>query len=124
MKKEIYTKDSEIFYKIIDVIYKLHPITKPRIDSWNNLCNCIQNPEMSISFYFYKDNDDSVKTQVLFLDGNRSSMNGISTTYIVDSEISKMTVIKLISFILSEFPYIRSLGECVNVFEINFDLGI
>lgn len=124
MEKERYTKDSEIFEKIKDVIYELHPIKKPRIDSWECLINRTKKPEIEISFYFYKDDDSSIKTQVIFLDGNESVKNGISTVYVVDSEISKQTIGKLISFILSEFPYIKSLHENSNGFEINFGIGV
>lgn len=122
--EEKYTKDVEIFDKICDVIYELYPIKKPRFDSWEHLCNCTEKPEMSISFYFYKDKDDSIKTQVLFLKGTQSSKHSISTIYVVDSELSEQTIGKLIFFILSEFPYMSSLQEIGSGFEIKFNIGL
>ena len=122
--EERYTKEDEIFNKIKDVMYKLHPIKKPRIDSWKCFCNCIKKPEMAITFYFYKDDDGLTRTQVLFLDGTESSKHSTGDIYVVKSELSEQTIGKLISFILSEFPYIGSLHQCGSGFEISFNIGL
>ena len=122
--KEKYIKDSEIFEKIKEVIYGLYPVKKPRLDSWEYLCTCTKKPEMAITFYFYKDDDGSTKTQVMFLTGTESVKHGISTVYVVDSKLSKQTIGKLISFILLQFPYMRSLHQNGSGFEMNFNLGL
>lgn len=122
--EERYTNDAEIFDKIKEVIYKLHPVTKPRINSWEYLCNCTKKPEMAICFNFYIDNDNSTKTQVMFLDGTESAKQSTGDIYIVNSALSEETIGKVILFLLSEFPYINSLDQCGSGFEIIFNLGL
>jgi len=122
--EERYTKDDEIFDIIKKNIYNIYPFKKPRIDSWEYFCNCKKKPEMAITFYFYKDADESTRTQVMFLNGNASFKHGTGDTYIIKSHLSEKTICKLISFILSEFPYMTSLHQFGSGFEINFDIGL
>ena len=116
-------KEEEVFEKIKESIYKLHPIKKPRIDSWAYYEKHLENPEMIIYFYFFRDNDDSVKVQVGFMDGCRSFRYGIDESYLTDTVISEETISKLISFILINFPYMRSLYKTPTGFEMNFRIG-
>lgn len=124
MEKERYIKDDEVLNIIKDVIYELHPVMRPRIYSWAYLEKGIKMPEMEIRFYFYNDDDLDTKTQIMFLDGTESCKHEIPTTYVVDAKISMQTIGKLISFLLTEFPYMRSLHESPNGFGINFNIGL
>lgn len=116
-------KEEDVFEKIKEQIYELHPIRKPRIDSWAYYESRTAKPEMSIDFYFFVDNDDSVKVQIGFMDGCRSFRHSAGNSYLTDIVISEETIVKLISFILINFPYMQSLHKTPNGFEMNFCIG-
>lgn len=121
---EAYIKEDELLNKIKENIYTLHPIRKPRIDSLAYYKKCEQKPEMSIDFYFFKDCDNLVKVQVCFMDGCRGFRHGVNNSYLIDTSISEETIGKLISFILINFPYMRSLHTTGTGFEMNFCIGV
>lgn len=116
-------KETEVFEIIKDVVYDLHPVKQPRIDFWEYVGSGIKKPEMDILFYFYRDFDDSIKTQITIMDRFGISKNYTQKDYLIDSSISEETIGKLITFILSEFPYMLSLHQQAGGFEINFSLG-
>lgn len=122
--KDRIIKEEQIFEKIKESIYKLHPIKKPRIDSWMYYESHSNKPEMNIEFYFFIDKDDSVKVQVGFMDGCRSFKHSIDNSYLTNNIISEETIRKLISFILINFPYMLSLHKNSTGFEINFCIGM
>jgi len=122
MEKNI--KEIEVFEKIKEVVYELHPIKRPRIDSLEYIVNGNRKPEMDIMFYFYRDFDNSIKTQITIIDRFSVSKNYVQKNYLIDSSISEDTIGKLITFILSEFPYMSSLHQCTCGFEMNFNIGV
>ena len=73
MEKNI--KEIEVFEKIKEVVYELHPIKRPRIDSLEYIVNGNRKPEMDIMFYFYRDFDNSIKTQITIIDRFSLSKN-------------------------------------------------
>lgn len=115
--KELQEKD--VYENFKEVIYKLYPIKKPRMELKEEYIST-NNANLKIVFCFYKSKNNMIKTQMYFVKDN----NGMSKFYFIDDKLSNNTVGKLISFILKEFPYVRSIQTSSMGFDIECVIGL
>lgn len=111
-------EEKTLFNEMKKNIYKLCPIKKNKTDSDN-----IKKIELIITFYFYKEENNSIKMQTNIKKRNRLHDSKSEYDYLVDREISKETFGKLVSFILKDFPNIRSLDTHSKGFDLEFSNG-
>jgi len=113
---EKYIEEKDVFEKIRKVIYKLCPVKQPRIEIDDNCY--YKNVILEISFNFYQE-EDFINTQICFLDNENKFQY-----YLVKDKVSEDAVVKLVAFLLDEFPYVNSVQMLSNGFEIEFGIGL
>lgn len=114
--------ENQVFEKIKEAIYELCPVKKPRIDL--RIKDSSREKKIGIDFNFYRDEDNLIKVQIGFLESNCLTGRFVSKYYLVDEVISKETVDRLISFLLSEFPYAKNFHTYPTGFEMEVGLGV
>lgn len=115
--KELQEKDA--FEKFKEVVYELYPVKKPRMELEEEYIPT-KNTSLRICIWPFKDMKGIVKTQMTFT--NDSS--GINKFYFIDDKLSNETIGKMMTFILKEFPYVRSVQTSSIGFEIETVIGL
>ncbi len=105
---------TDILTKIKDEICTVHPISKSRKKSKESTV-------MEIYFTFGATYDDKPITAIGFLDGNEYSRSSTSTFYRLDEYINLEIVNALISYLLTEYPYISDFSLSSQSFSLSFE---
>ena len=114
-----YIKELEAFEKFKETIYELYPVKKPRMELEEEYIPT-KNTSLRICIWPFKDIKGIVKTQMTFT--NDSS--GTNKFYFIDDKLSNETIGKMMTFILKEFPYVRSVQTNSIGFEIKTVIGL
>ncbi len=107
----------ETLNNIKSTIYKIHPLKRPRVCMPKLFT--IDAPEMEVELYFFVDNQNIQKTQVIFSDGNYYHKTSKSY-FTIDNLISKEIVIELIDFLLENFPIISNFNVDKSTISLEF----
>ena len=105
----------ETLNKLKQEICKSHPILNPRKNN-----EIKENSVMEIYFTFTATYDDKPITAIGFLDGNEYSRSSTSTFYRLDEYINLEIVNELISYLITEYPYINDFSLFPQSFSLSF----
>lgn len=105
----------EILDKIKHEIYGCHPILNPRKNS-----EIKEISVMEIYFTFGATYDNKPITAIGFLDGNEHSRSSTLTCYKLDEYINLEIVNELISYLITEYPYISDFSLFSQSFSLSF----
>lgn len=94
-------KNEEVLKCIKNEIYKLHPEKCPRVDGTNK-------QQLLIDFYFYRDSEDNIKCELVFLDGNQYHKKEVYN--LVECEFDSNTLNELVKFLLENFPIVGDIS--------------
>lgn len=119
MKK--YIDESLVFDSIKAVVYKMCPVKEPRVKC-DERDYSYEKEELEIDFYFHKDENEKIKTSIIFMKNNEMFLD--EGNYIVNDKISNDTIGNLIEFLIINFPYVNSMNTEFNEFKIEFGIGL
>lgn len=105
----------EILDKIKQEICRIHPILSPRKNDERKEISV-----MEIYFNFGATYDNTPFTVIGFLNGNEHSRSSTFTSYKLDEYINLEMVDQLISYLISQYPYISDFSIFSQSFSLNF----
>ena len=106
----------EIINKIKREIYRIHPILKPR-----KITEKGNTSVMEIYFNFSATYDNIPIMVIDFLDGNENYRSSTSVSYELDVYIDFEIVNELISYLITEYPYISDFSISSLSFSLDFE---
>lgn len=119
MEKNI-IKESDVCDVIRTEIEKMHPIMEPRLDL--DAFEDRRRPEMEILLYLY---NNSIKSQIVFLDGNSFAKSSIDNGYLLEDFLSNDNLSNILNYFLEQYPLITDFSVEKNKisFDFKFDFG-